>query len=215
MEQDTKLFIEKYIKLIEENQFDDLYALVRTEDIDCSDFTDALYKAGIQPLEYMTYVPNRFAADIKYITEYSIPENITIIKPFAFSENSLHRINFPKSLITLSKGCFEFCKELTLIDTKQVTYIEQDAFLGCSKLDTLVTSANVIDNFAFKDCMELKNIHISKNLNTIGYGVFNHVPATEIHYGGTKDDWSYVVLSHYWREDSLRKIICTDGEILL
>ena len=215
MKQDTKLFIEKYIQLIEENQFEDLYALVRHEDIDCSDFTDALYKAGIQPLDYMTYVPNRFAADIKHITEYNIPENITVIKPVAFRENDLHRVSFPKSLTLLSAGCFEFCKELTLIDTKNVEYIEEYAFMGCSKLNTLITSANVIDNFAFKDCMELENIHISKNLNTIGYGAFNHVPATKIHYGGTKQDWSYVVLSHYWKEDTLRKIICIDGEVLL
>ena len=85
--------------MIEENQFEDLYALVRHEDIDCADFTDALYKAGIQPLDYMTYVPNRFAADIKYITECNIPQNITVIKPFAFSETNLDRVTFPKSLI--------------------------------------------------------------------------------------------------------------------
>lgn len=215
MEQDTKLFIEKHIELIEENQFDDLYSLVRHEDIDCSDFTDALYKAGIQPLDYMTYVPNRFAAKINTVQEYVIPDGIKKIEAFAFDGNALKRVTFPETLEELKRGCFSFCKNLTLIDTKHVEYISEDVFIGCTSLNTLITSANVIDKFAFKDCMNLKNIHISNAISTIMYGAFNHVPATEIYYGGTKFEWSYVTLSDNWKDRTLRKIICTDGEVLL
>lgn len=215
MTQETKDFIENHIDLIANDNFDELYHLVKVEDIDCSDLTAALYTAELYPLDHMTYVPNRFAAKINTVQEYVIPEGIQKIEQFAFDGNALKRVTFPETLEELKRGCFSFCKNLTLIDTKHVEYISEDVFIGCTSLNTLITSANVIDKFAFKDCMNLKNIHISKNLNTIGYGAFNHVPATEIYYGGTKQDWSYVVLSHYWKEDTLHKIICTDGEVLI
>lgn len=214
MEQDTKLFIEKHIELIEDNSFDELYRLVKIEDIDCSDLTATLYKAGFYPLDFMTYVPNRFAADIKDVDNYNIPEGVKTIEPFAFDSNGLRSVKFPKTLDDIKKGCFEFCMNLQSIDTANVEYIEEDTFIGCSNLHTLVTSAKVINKFAFKDCSKLMNIYLSDNVNTIGFAAFNHVPATEIHYEGTKDDWSYVTLFDQWNGD-IHKVICTDGDVLL
>ena len=215
MNQETKDFIEKHIDLIANDNFDELYHLVKVEDIDCSDLTSALYTAELYPLDHMTYVPNRFAAKINTVQEYVIPEGIKKIEQFAFDGNALKSVRFPKTLKELKTGCFTFCKNLTVIDTKNVEYIFEDAFLGCSELNTLITSANIIDKFAFKDCMNLRNIHISNNLSVIGFAAFNHVPATEIHYGGTKSEWSNVRLSDIWKEGKLHKIICTDGEVLI
>lgn len=211
---DVKQFIERNIEAIEENDFEWLYNEAIMDDIYASDLTEVLYTAGIDPLEHMHYVPERFAAGLTEPAEYVIPEGIKEFKSFAFKDNDLHKINLSSTICSLGKAAFAFCKNLTQIDTKNVDIIGEDCFIGCRNLNTLITSANIIKKFAFKDT-NLENIFISKNINTIGFGAFNHVPATEIHYGGTKLEWSYVVLYDSWKDESLRKIICTDGEVLL
>lgn len=58
MTNEVKNFIEQYIDLIEENRFDEVYAMISHSSTEfIRDFTQALLEAGLNPKPYLTTVP--------------------------------------------------------------------------------------------------------------------------------------------------------------
>lgn len=142
------LKIPKIRKYLNNNKFEQIYQGFRdgTFSLDGNslsvsiegEFTELLYKAGIDPLKYMKEVPNYFGyeAEFKYI---SIPDNIETIGELAFAK----------------------CKLLTKVDfPKNLKYINMDAFSNCINLKNLKLPQNIkrIERRAFEDCINLDNI---------------------------------------------------------
>ncbi len=113
---ETKKYIEHYINLIEEEDFDLLYSLCEGESIARRDITDILLASGINPLNYMNYVPHSFARGSRRSMDgFIIPEGIKEIEGYAFSGTDIKSIIVPEGVTTIRRGAFSNCPELHTI----------------------------------------------------------------------------------------------------
>lgn len=97
------------------------------------------------------------------VTECIIPEGITHISPFAFSNNDkLARITFPRSLKSIGEGAFYGCKNLEEIQIQsEGLCIGKNAFKKCINLRKVSGSVSHIKEGAFSFCIGLKEASFS------------------------------------------------------
>lgn len=136
-------FIIEYKDLINNNEYLRLYSYMiqiygrRARDahmlalLTCA-FTEMLLDVGVDPLKYMTKVPENYLA-YSSISDYTIPNNITHIGESAFYEcENLQSIKLPDDLIEIGASSFNGCSELEQIKLpKSVKYIRDGAFENC------------------------------------------------------------------------------------
>ena len=123
-----------------------------------------------------------------------------------------------------------------------VTSIDNDAFLGCSNLTSVVIGENVnsIGSYSFYNCIKLKNVTIPNGVTSIGFQAFHNcislkiinIPPSvtsigdeafsgcknlqRIIYNGTVKQWSYIKLgNNIFLNSKNITIECSDGEIVL
>lgn len=140
----VKRFLNEHLELLNSNNFEELYRKFHYVAAINTPLTEILYQAGINPLEYMTEVPEDYASGSGIIEEVSIPETITVIR-----------------------------------------------------------------RYAFDDCINLKNVYISKSVNTIKYNSFARTKDCVFTYNGTRKDFLEIDFYHTsFPEDAIIK--CTD-----
>ena len=234
---ELKQFIIDNKELIDKGKFSALYRrLNRHLDIysaeDIGKFTTILYKAGIDPLKDMEYIPSYFLSftDIK---DFTIPKNIISTNPLAFYNSSLEHINLsrldklgrstffncenfkevtlPKSLYYLGENCFGNCENLekVIFDTS-IDFIPPNCFQGCKKLTSIDLSRGtfIIGEEAFLES-RLKSITVGIFLQTINKYALPKT-CTDIYYNGTKEQWKRVNIDS---EIYPRTVHCADGNI--
>ena len=107
-------------------------------------FTALLLKNNINPLEYTSYIPARFAYELD-IKEFVIPNNITYIGEYAFGYcESLTSITIPKSVTMINDYAFNYC-----INLKDIYYTgsERDwKNIKIRKCNDNLLSANIYYN---------------------------------------------------------------------
>ena len=132
----TKVFIEQYINLITENKFEDLYRIALREYIVIEDLTNSLFQADIDPLEYMSYIPqNFFCKSTKSIEGFIIPNNIVDIRERAFYETDLTEIVIPEGVQSIYTYAFARCKNLLFVTLPHsIEFIDRMVFKGCESL---------------------------------------------------------------------------------
>ena len=194
-------FIKESEDLIEDNQYEKLYQKLLTvsetnEYNDVGALTAILHAAGIDPLQFMHYVPANFLAgsDIETI---KIPSGISVLMVCAFARcTSLTQVTFSPGLLSIEERAFQGCRSLKHIE--------------------LPESLNFIDYAAFSGCAELREVFVDDQIVSIGSDVFKGcLNLREIFYGGTMDQWKRVkIVTPNW--DLLACTIhCIDGDIEL
>ncbi len=141
---------------------------------------------------------------IKYIeepnvTEIIIPEGITHIGQYAFSQGCLRKVVLPESIIKIEDGAFFQCGSLEAINfpsnlehigicafyacglkrvilPEGVKKINIGTFNLCNYLEEvhLPDSVTQIDNFAFAECINLEKIHLPDHLTEISTHAFRN-----------------------------------------
>ena len=113
MQENLKLFIEKHIDLIENNEFDKLYAWASTEiPFQVGNLTYNLNVAGIDPLKH-----------------------ITIVHPLMYSNTLTEEVVLPEHILRIKRNAFQDCFELKrIVIPKSVFFIDANAFKGCYEL---------------------------------------------------------------------------------
>lgn len=102
-----KGFLNGNIELLNSNNFDELYRKFQYVAAINTSLTEILYQAGINPLEYMTKVPDFYASGSGIITEITIPGTITAIGSHAFEECiNLRNVYISKSVNTIKYDAF-------------------------------------------------------------------------------------------------------------
>lgn len=208
-----------------------------------SKITELLNTLGIDPLNYLTYIPDNFLfyTQIKSIdipdhikeigdsafcgcsglTSVTIPDNVRSIGDAAFLKcSSLKNITLPSSITNIDRETFAECSGLTsIIIPDSVMSIGDYAFFRCSNLKSIKIPNSVmsIGEQAFYSCAGLTNVVIPDSVTSIGYDAFGYcVMLTQINYIGTKDQWSKINLETGWNEGSpIKTIHCIDGDITL
>lgn len=159
--------------------------------------TQFLNSLGIDPLNYLDYIPDRFLLD-----------------------SGIKSITIPGHIKSIGEHAFAYCRSLTSITIPDsVTSIKWRAFSGCTGL-TSVTIGNgmtSIIGYTFEGCSSLASINIPDSVTSIDYNTFGDcINLTSINYTGTKEQWSKIKLDREWNKDSAIKTIhCIDGDIEL
>lgn len=117
MDKDLKEFIQAHINLIDNNEFEKLYDAVTNSSYtyDMKDLSLVFLQAEINPLDYMTYVPENFLAGSD-IESFEIPEGVKIIRDFAFADCTLQNITIPSSVTNIGSEVLGNSLELTDIN---------------------------------------------------------------------------------------------------
>ena len=110
---DLKKLIQKYEKELNNNDFSTIYNSIDMQYlVPPPAFTALLLKNNINPLEYTSYIPARFAYELD-IEDFVIPNNITYIGEYAFGYcESLTSITIPKSVTMINDYAFNYCINL-------------------------------------------------------------------------------------------------------
>lgn len=192
---DLKEFIEKYKKSIDNREYEEVFnqALLRFG-ANTGKFVDLFYKCGIDPLKYMSKVPDYYAINSN-LRSITIPGNITSVGRKAFSDcHLLMSVTISGGVTSIDDGAFYNCTSLTSVTMGNgVTSIGSRAFSGCSSLInvTIPDSVISIDKYAFYNCTDLN-----------------------INYAGSKEQWNSINKKSYWNLNAgIKSIVCKDGII--
>lgn len=90
------------------------------------------------------------------LTEVIIPNNITSIKPYTFSNwGFLTSVIIPDHVVSIGANAFNMCKNLTDVEiSNYITDIGDDAFFRCSQITSIALPSSVtsIGESAFESC---------------------------------------------------------------
>lgn len=136
-------FASKYKELIESENFAELYKQAEKE-IPVAELTELLLSANINPLKYLSYIPEDFlfyeyseAANVANITNVTLNKNICeYVDEHAFTGSNIVELDFSGlGLISIESQAFYNSKliKITLPDTLE--RIEHSAFAYCDLTD--------------------------------------------------------------------------------
>ena len=120
------------------------------------------------------------------LTEYTIPESVSVIGLAAFSGcSSLTSITIPEGVTSIVGAAFADCSSLTSITIPDsVTSIGNSAFSDCTRLTSVIIGDSVtsIGEGAFFDCTSLKSVTIPDSVTEIGdYAFSGYTSLTEVY----------------------------------
>lgn len=216
-------FLESHKDLLNRYDFDELYneahKTTGDEYVSISGMTSIFLEAGLNPLQYMSRIPDFYFESNKAITSIEIPNNITSIGNNAFDGcKGLTNIVIPDSVTEISDYAFASCENLkTIILSENLKSLPYCVFYDCKSLTRVVipNSVTTIANAAFAKCEKLTDILIQNNITTLGSDVFNYCKSlTNIRFNGTKKEWKDIAKSPLWkRHSNIKTIECKDGII--
>lgn len=138
LSEDLKTFLLKpdIQELFKKNEFRTLY---RKLDINSCELTKLLNSLGIDPLDYLDYIPRYFLSGAQ-ITSVNIPDHIKGIDVNAFRQcSNLITTIIPNSVTSIDSLAFSYCTSLTSV--------------------TIPDSVTHIGNWTFRDCTDLTSIN--------------------------------------------------------
>ena len=116
-------------------------------------------------------------SDCSSLTSVTIPDSVTEIGNYAFYEcSSLTSVTIPDIVTTIGGYAFAWCKSLTSVTIgDSVTTIGDDTFWNCRSLTsiTIPDSVTSIGQSAFNGCSSLISINIPDSVTTIGNFAFD------------------------------------------
>ena len=148
----------------------------------------------------------------KYV-EHAICDNDSIIGDYAFSDcENLKDVTIGDKIKSIGKYSFHNCSSLQSVNTLKSHSLQ--GYLYISK------TMNVINDYAFYGCKELKNIIIEDREEELSLGsngnlpLFSSCPLDSVYIGGnitynTSDKKGY---SPFYRNTTLRTVVITDKE---
>ena len=150
----------------------------------CSSLTTITFESGIER------IPNNIFRDCTGLENITIPNTVTSIGTSAFQGcTKLDNLVIPGNVTTIETSAFQSCtslKNLTLSEGLAImngSDHSSGVFSGCVSLETvrLPNSLTKLGGNAFRGCTNLKEVHISKNIenisvdysqSSVGYGLF-------------------------------------------
>ena len=200
---ETQGLIEDYIKEIDSGDFLTCYNDAWNSgdaavDI-IGDFTQTLLDADIDPLSDTRI--DKIGYGMFYgthVDEIVVPERITQIGEYAFSNSQLSKIIFRgNKLRNILSYAFYGTK------LKEITLPE-----GCIE----------IDSEAFELCKELEQVTLPRSLEYMGYGVFSNCDKLRtVHYTGTMDSFNSLCenCEHWQAQTNIDTVVCSDGMLAI
>ena len=102
-------------------------------------------------------------------------------------------------------------KNLSDVYAPKAASIGYRSFYGCSNLSTAqIYGCKTIGESAFEGCTKLGQIHIGKDLTSIGNDAFKNCKIMTVHYDGNMEDWAKITFSNKYSNPLIRD----DGRIV-
>ena len=97
-------WIHKHLDLIDDNAWDQVYEyLIRSTQV-YNKITEAFYQAGIEPLDYIDYIPEEYLSNNENVVEIEIPDHIKSIQDSAFYNCArVVEIELPRSIESIAE----------------------------------------------------------------------------------------------------------------
>lgn len=141
---------------------------------------NAFKKANITEIylpEGITEIKHHAFADCETLEYIKIPDSVTSMGSNTFDGcTALRQVYIGKNLVAIPTGAFIDCKSLeaVLLDGTGVTYIGDNAFLGCEGMIklTLGTTITEIGDNAFENCKTIARITLPDSLTKFGSEIF-------------------------------------------
>lgn len=161
------------------------------------------------------------------VIDIVLPSTIREIGDVTFAKFSqLKDIKYLEEVTYIGAGAFFNCVSLSSkLTLNKITELKGDAFNGCARLPSVTIGNNNrtlwIGERCFAGCTALTDVYLPQRLSYIKDRAFEGcINLIEVHFGGTMSEWnakvSLLEFSNYWNYNSaIRKVVCTDGEILL
>ncbi|MDD7186109.1 MAG: leucine-rich repeat domain-containing protein [Oscillospiraceae bacterium] len=105
----------------------------------------------------------------------TIPDGVTSICNWVFSENNLINIEIPESVEYIGRGAFNKCENLKSIDIPEnLKVLECAVFGNCKSLSevSLPDGLEIIENKVFHNCTSIENISIPDKITEIPESAF-------------------------------------------
>ena len=122
------------------------------------------------------YYAHRLFLDDEEVTDLVIPEGVTVITDYLFSNcRGLTSVTIPNSVTSIGERAFYDCTFLTSVTIpNSVTSIGDYAFFRCRGLTsvTIPNSVKSIGDYAFGDCYYLTSVTIGNSVKSIGERAF-------------------------------------------
>lgn len=127
----------------------------------------------------------------------SIPDSVTVLGPRAFYKcYNLTGVEIPEGVTRIYDHTFQFCWKLkSVIIPNSVVQIGDYAFGSCEKLQnvTIPEGVTTIGEEAFTSCYDMTLVTLPKSVISISDYAFSCCESlTEVHYGGTEEDFGKI-----------------------
>lgn len=151
-------FIQQYAQLIEKEKFDDLFWKCKREafdEVDVFQLKNVLLASDIDPLEYLTVIPQYYFHNDSMIKSFTCKPQVTIIEASAFYGSSLKQIDL-SNVFELGSCSFAGCERLSEIYLPDaVQKIFPCCFEGCTHLDHLSELKQQIKNCTIETFLKI------------------------------------------------------------
>lgn len=167
----TQKVIEEHIDWIENNQFTEIYQL--WDVFDRSEFTQIMLSIGIDPLNYMTYIPENYLYDSD-IESFNIPQGIERIGIAAFGEcRKLSKVTIPEGVTHILPDAFVECNKLENINfPSSIQYIKESAFAETGLKHVVLPDDVHLSRYVFEECKQLETIKFGNGITRVPMGCF-------------------------------------------
>lgn len=127
IEKDIKNFLLDHKSDLENNLFDNIYDDARDEDIDPDILNHIFRSAGIDVIQYMSYVPSYYAAG-QNLGVFKIPDTIKTIRTHALSDVKARSFYIPNEIRVQIDAFYR--AHIDKIVISPFTDLQSDAFYG-------------------------------------------------------------------------------------
>lgn len=167
----TKKVIEEHIDWIENNEFTKIYEL--RDVFDRSEFTQIMLSIGIDPLNYMTDIPENYLYDSD-IESFNIPQGIERIGMGAFGEcGKLSKVTIPEGVTHILQEAFVECHNLKNINfPSSIEYLKEGAFAETGLKHVVLPDHVHLSRYVFEECKQLETVKFGNGITRIRPGCF-------------------------------------------
>lgn len=166
------------------------------------------------------------------VSEISVAEGNTVYKSVEgvlYTKDGKELLEYPVAkemeLLTVPQGVeivrtdsFSWCEGLkSIVLPMTVTTIQNSAFSHCTGLESveLTFGIEIIESGAFNNCTELQSIKLAFSLYKVEDNAFSGcTKLSQIIYDSDKEMWEAMSKSYGLNDIPLKKVVCTDGEII-